>query len=71
MQGGQGFAVFAVLAGLRIDGGQDAARTRLDHAELDLADTNALPAILGEGFAALDHQIRPETQHFHRTPDLV
>ena len=56
---------------MRINSSEDAARAGLDHAELDIADADTLPAVFGKGFAAFDHQVGAKTQHVHRPADLV
>src|SRR5450830_1937087 len=48
-QGAQRFAGGIELATLEIDGGERATSARLDHVELDSADTDALPVILRMG----------------------
>lgn len=69
LERGQGFAVGTALASLRVDGGQDAALTRFEHTKLHFADTNALPAVFGKGFAPLHHQVGTKAQHLHRSTD--
>jgi hypothetical protein len=52
--------------GLRVDGGDHTTRAGLDHPELDRPDTDAPPAILREGLATGDDQVRTEAPHRQR-----
>ena len=58
----------AAFAGDLVGGGHDASSAGLDHAELDGADADAAPAVLGPGQGSGHYHAGPEPGHRDRLP---